>query len=218
LPGSAVSTVLEPTVPYESCSLALPDDAEPEPGASAGAIGSFVTGVAQVDQYVIVYEDLVAAEAALARHRALAEDCDAALAQRLGSVGEADATLSDFRSDVPDFGYRVRVEFRSDGLIADEESAVLRQGPVLSFIRTNESGAPTGSGWEVDGLLDTAWADQLMATAADRLTQATSDDQLLILGYSVATVACPKPAVPEPAPAPERRYFATPAETPQDGF
>ncbi len=218
LPGSAVSTVLEPSVQSESCSPALPEDAETEPGASAGAIAGFVTGAAQVDQYVIVYEDLVTAEAALARHRALAEDCDAALAQRLGSDGEADATLSDFRSDFPDFGYRVRVEFRSDGSVYDEESAVLRWGPVLSFIRTSESGPPAGSDWEVDGLLDAAWADQLMAAAADRLTQATSDEQLLILGYNVATVACPKPATPGPAPAPERRYFATPAGTPQDGF
>lgn len=53
------------------------------------------------------------------------------------------------------------------------------------------------------------------------------DLQTLVLGYGVATKECPLPATPTPKPTPprppgevkaEQRYFATPADTPQDGF
>lgn len=177
-PGpAAVSVVDVPTVQVESCSTLIPTDTPgpPEPDAEAGAVTSFVTGVAQVDQYVVVYRDETAADMALARHRALAEDCQAALQARVtaDNLG-VQASVSDAPAGVD--GYRVQVLFTYPSGPSDEASGVFRSGSLVAFTRANETGAPEGSGWEADGILDQAWVDQLMAAAADRLVAAASID------------------------------------------
>jgi hypothetical protein len=203
------SPVTAPTVQYESCSpyIVTGDPIPAEADAVAGVIGGFVTGVGQVDQYVTVYKDVAAAEAALARHRALAEDCDAALAQRLTSGGSAEATLYEAPPSVD--GYRVRVVFDSEDQPSDEESAVYRYGQVLSFVKAIECCAPEGSGWELDhafdGMLDPEWAETVMQDAAALLPHAmlpTPVDMHLV-DYDVASTPCGTPPTsPGPVPSP----------------
>ncbi len=171
--GPMVTTAEVPTVQMESCSPLLPaeEPGPPEPDSRAAAATSFVTGVAQVDQMVVVYEDDAAAAAAVQRHRALAQDCQAALQARVtsDSLG-AQATVVDPPAGVD--GYRVQVDFSYPAGPSDEASSVLRSGPVVAFTRTNETGAPTGSGWEADGVLDPGWVDELMTAAAARVVAA----------------------------------------------
>jgi hypothetical protein len=173
----AVSVVDVPTVQVESCSTLIPSDTPgpPEPDAEAGAVTSFVTGVAQVDQYVVAYRDETAAATALDRHRALTEECQAALQARVtaDNLG-VQATVSEAPTGVD--GYRLQVLFTYPSGPSDEASGVFRSGSLVAFTRTNETGAPEGSGWEADGILDPAWVDQLMAAAADTLVAAASID------------------------------------------
>lgn len=209
------SPVTAPTVQYESCSpyIVTGDPIPAEADAVAGVIGGFVTGVGQVDQYVTVYKDVAAAEAALARHRTLAEDCDAALAQRLTSGGSAEATVYETPPSVD--GYRVRVVFEGDGHPSDEESAVYRHGQVLSFVKAIECCAPEGSGWELDaafdGMLDPEWAETVMQDAAALLPHAMlpTPVDMLPVSYDVSSTPCGTPPTsPSPTPSP------TPAPVP----
>lgn len=164
-----------PSVQVESCSPQESGEGvgPPEPGAVAGARGYFVTGVAQVDQYVIVYQDEKSARTALARHRALAQDCAGVLKSRT----TPDSTGASARIGAPPTGvdgYRVTAVFTYPGSRSNEASAVLRVGRVVTFLRTGETGAPAGSGWTVDGLLEEGWVRTLMSQAAHQLSLADS--------------------------------------------
>jgi len=164
----AVDPVEAPNVQVESCSILIPTDVPgpDEPDAKAGAETTFTSGVAQVDQYVIVYRDEAAAQTALGRHRALAEDCEAALQARVtqDSLGAA-ATVSGAPAGVE--GYRVEVRFDYPQGSSDEYSGVFRAGSMLAFTRTSE----TESGGES---LDAGWVDQLMTSAASKLVEASN--------------------------------------------
>ncbi len=139
----------------------------PEPGAVAAAVGSLVTGVAQLDQYVVVYRDEQAALVALGRHRALAQDCVPAL--QLRGIDPADATVRVGTAPQGVQGFTVNLVIRHPGTTSDEASAVLRSGRGLMFLRTNETGVPEGLGWVADGRLDQAWVATVWAVAARQL-------------------------------------------------
>lgn len=215
------SPVTAPTVQHESCSpyIVTGDPLPAEADAVAGVVGGFVTGVGQVDQYVTVYKDVAAAEAALARHRVLAEDCDAALAQRLTSGGSAQATVYESPPGVD--GYRVRVVFDSNGQPSDEESAVYRYGQVLSFVKAIECCAPEGSGWELDdafdGMLDPEWVQTVMQDAAALMPHAMLPTPvgMHLVEYDVASTTCAAPAPsPTPTPAPSPSPVPVPKSVP----
>jgi hypothetical protein len=52
------------------------------------------------------------------------------------------------------------------------EAAVLRSGRLVLAISAVETGAPAGEDWPLDGVVDPAWADDLMAAAAGQLQSA----------------------------------------------
>lgn len=141
----------------------------PEPGAVAAAGSGFVTGVAQVDQYAVVYTDTAAARRAVERSRSWAEDCQTAFAVHAPGAN-AVATISQAPAGVDGFSVIATYTYRDTGSSSDEISAVLQSGPTVVYLRANESGAPADTGWAVDGLLDPAWSEQLLNAAADQLS------------------------------------------------
>lgn len=139
-----------------------------EPGAAAAASSGFVTGVAQVDQYVVVYTDEAAAKDAVARSRTWTQDCQTAFAVHAPRA-QAEAVISDPPASVD--GFRVLATFKDPdtGDTSDEVSAVLRSGRTVLYLRANVLGAPEGEEPPPDSILDPAWSDQLIEAAAAHL-------------------------------------------------
>ena len=182
-PGSVVDTsgpvsvkgvIGEPSRQVMTCTpLELPvlDDPGPtEPDASAAAASTSVLGVAQVDQYTVVYVDEAAAERAVDRARQRAEACDESFAVHSPDSG-AEAQISAAPNGVE--GFRVLATYASGdaGATSDEISAVLRHGPTVLYIRANETGSGENADEDVDGLLDPTWADELIEVAAAHLAE-----------------------------------------------
>lgn len=178
-PGSVVDTtgpvaardvIAEPSRQVMTCTpLELTDQPGPaEPDAAGAASSSSILGVAQLDQYVVVYTDEAAAQRAVDRARARTEDCDEAFA-----VHSPDADAQAAIADVPDAvdGFRVHATYDYDGATSDEVSAVLRSGRTVLYLRANETGSGENADEEVDGTLDAAWVDQLMDAAAAHLAE-----------------------------------------------
>ena len=182
-PGTVVDTtgpvtvkgvIGEPSRQFMTCTpLEVPGSDDPgpaEPDAAGAASSSSVIGVAQVDQYAVVYVDDAAAQRALDRARARAEKCDESFA-----IHSPDARAEAIISAVPDGvdGFRVHATYSAGdgGMTSDEASAVLRSGPTVLYLRVNETGSGENAGLDVDGILDTAWVDQLMEAAAAHLAQ-----------------------------------------------
>ena len=95
------------------CGYRSPDEGPPtavEPGAAAGAWGFGRAGVAQVDQYAIVYVDEPSAQAAVARAQAQVEMCTDAITGNPEYVGDPPAIeVGTVPSSVE--GFRVRALF-----------------------------------------------------------------------------------------------------------
>ena len=100
------------------------------------------------------------------RSRQRADDCDKAFAVHAPDA-EAAATVS----AVPDIveGFRVHATFEYPQSTSDEVSAVLRKGNVILYLRASETGSGENVEEEVDGILDPAWADELVQAAAEHL-------------------------------------------------
>lgn len=164
----------EPSRQVMTCTpLELPtgDDPGPaEPDAAGAASSSSVIGVAQLDQYSVVYTDDTAALRAVDRARERAEDCDTAFAVHSPDAA-AQSTITAAPGTVD--GFRVHATYASgdSGTTSDEASAVLRSGSAVLYLRASETGSGRNAGEDVDGTLDPAWTDQLMATAAAHLAQ-----------------------------------------------
>ena len=173
-PIEVTGVIGEPSRQVMTCTRReLPAEHDPgpaEPDAAGAASAGFVTGVAQVDQYAIVYTDTDAAQRAVSRARALAEDCDAAFAVHAPEA-DAEATIATAPAIVDGFRVHSTYAYEDTGYSSDEVSAVLRRGPTVLYLRANETGSPAGLGWETDGILDPEWADQLVEAAAEHLAQ-----------------------------------------------
>jgi hypothetical protein len=182
-PGSVVETtgpvrvtgeIGQPHRQYVTCTLLevpTSDDPGPlEPDAAGAASSNSIMGVAQVDQYAVVYTDDAAADAAVERARGQAEDCDASFAVH-SPDSDAQAEVSAAPGAVE--GFRVHATYASDGSDAtsDETSAVLRSGRTVLYIRANETGSGQNAEEDVDGTLDPAWSDQLVEAAANHLAE-----------------------------------------------
>lgn len=173
-PVSATGVIGEPSRQVMTCTpLELPpmdEPGPPEPGAAGAAWSGFVTGVAQVDQYAVVYTDESAASQAVTRSRALAEDCQTALAVHAPGA-EARAVLASPPSTVDGFRIHAEYHYPDTGHTSDEVSAVLRSGRTVLYLRTNELGAPDSKDHPSDGILDPAWTDTLIEAAATHLSR-----------------------------------------------
>lgn len=173
-PVTVKGVIGEPSRQVMTCTpLELPvlDDPGPaEPDAIGAASSNSVLGVAQVDQYAVVYVDEAAAQRAVDRARERAQDCDAAFAVH-SPDSAAKAEISDPPGSVE--GFRVRATYASDesGKSTDEISAVLRHGSTVLYLRANETGSGENAGADVDGALDPTWADQLIESAAAHLAE-----------------------------------------------
>lgn len=150
-----------------------PDEGPPTavgPGALAGAWGFGRAGVAQVDQYAIVYRDEASAQAAVARARDQVEMCTDAITGNPEYVGPPpEIEVSAVPSTVD--GVQVLATFTHDGGDpSDMVSTVMRSGATVLFMRANEMSAfETEQGQaepNPDQLLDPAYVDALVAAAA----------------------------------------------------
>lgn len=171
-PVLETENIAEPSRQVMTCTpLELPPEdvsGPAEPDALAAATSGFVTGVAQVDQYAVAYLDEAAAERAVTRARASADNCDAAF--RVHSPdADANAVVTDAPSEVAGFQVHATYYYKDTKWTGDEVSAVLRAGRTVLYIRANETGSPAGMHWKTDGVLDAAWADQLVKAAAAHL-------------------------------------------------
>jgi hypothetical protein len=171
-PASATGVISEPSRQVMICTpLELPPMGEPgppEPGAAGAASSGFVTGVAQVDQYAIVYTDESAAREAVTRSRARADECEATFAVHSPDA-QAKAVVTGPPSSVEGFRVRATYHYPDTGHTSDEVSAVLRHGRTVLYLRSNELGAPDSKELPSDGILDPAWADELIEAAAAHL-------------------------------------------------
>ena len=170
-PDKVTGVIGEPSRQVMTCTPleVLMDDPGPaEPDAAGAASSGFVTGVAQVDQYAVVYSDQAAAQRAVARSRDRARDCQAAFVVHSPDA-QAQAIISAAPGGVDGFRVRAAYAYRDTGYSSDEVSAVLRSGTTVLYLRANETGAPAGMNWPTDGLLDPEWADQLITAAAEHL-------------------------------------------------
>lgn len=153
-----------------------PDEGPPpaEPGALAGAWGFGRAGVAQVDQYAVVYLDEASAQAAVARARDQSAMCTDAITGDPEYVGDPPAVeIGSVPSSVE--GLRVRAVFTRDtGKSDDMVSTVMRSGSTVHYLRFNEMSAtepePGRTEPNPDTMLDPAYVDALIAAAAASLT------------------------------------------------
>jgi hypothetical protein len=173
-PVTVKGVIGEPSRQVMTCTpLELPglDDPGPaEPDAVGAASSNSVLGVAQVDQYAVVYVDQEAARRAVDRARKRAEECDTAFAVH-SPESTAEADISSVPGAVD--GFRVHSTYKSGepGTMTDEISAVLRHGATVLYLRGNETGSGNNGGAGVDGALDPAWAAQLIQAAASHLAE-----------------------------------------------
>jgi hypothetical protein len=141
-----------------------------EPDALAGAWAFGTTGAAQLDQYAIVYTDEAAAQAAVTRAQAQADDCAALYEENPDYLGDPpETTIGEVPSSVE--GFRVRAVFRSE---EDAVSTAMRVGDTVHYLRFSPSGYETESGDEVPdpgGMLDPEWTEQVIEAAAANLAQ-----------------------------------------------
>lgn len=154
-----------------------PDEGPPtvvEPGAAAGAWGFGRAGVAQVDQYAIVYLDEASARAAVDRARDQTDMCTDAITGNPEYVGDPPAIEL---GSVPDSveGFRVRALFTRDtGKTDDMVSTVMRSGATVHYLRFNEMNATESADGETtpnpDTMLDPTFVETLIAVAAASLT------------------------------------------------
>lgn len=153
-----------------------PDEGPPraEPGAVAGAWGFGRAGVAQVDQYAIVYLDEASAQAAVDRARDQSAMCTDAITGDPEYVGDPPAVeIGTVPSSVE--GLRVRAVFsRDSGKSDDMVSTVMRSADTVHYLRFNEMSAtepePGRTEPNPDTMLDPAYIDALIAAAAASLT------------------------------------------------
>lgn len=171
-PVEVTGVISEPSRQVMTCTLEVLTDVPgpAEPDAAGAAYSGFVTGVAQVDQYAVVYSDEAAAQWALARSRARAEDCAAAFAVHSPGA-DAEAVVSPAPAGVDGFRVHATYDYPDTGHSSDEVSAVLRSGATVLYLRANETGAPAGLDWDADGTLDPDWSDQLVTAAAEHLAE-----------------------------------------------
>lgn len=182
-PGTVVDTtgpvmtkgvIGEPSRQVMTCTPLEPtgaDDPGPaEPDATGAAASSSVVGVAQLDQYVVVYTDVTAAQRAVERARERADNCDQAFAVHSPDAA-AQSTITAAPSTVDGFRVHATYTYGDSGTTSDETSAVLRSGPTVLYLRASETGSGQNTGEDVDGTLDPTWADQLIATAAANLAE-----------------------------------------------
>ena len=171
-PVAVKGLIGEPSRQVMTCTpRELPDGDDPgpaEPDAAGAASSSSVLGVAQVDQYSVVYVDEDAARRAQDRARERAESCDKAFAVHSPDAASA-ATISPERGAVDGFRVHTTYTLAESGTTTDEMSAVLRRGATVLYIRANETGSGANAGEEVDGELDPTWAEQLIDAAAAHL-------------------------------------------------
>lgn len=139
-----------------------------EPDATRAASSSSVIGVAQVDQYAVVYLNDAAARSAEVRARELADDCERSFAVHSPGAN-AQATIAPAPGTIDGFQVRATYTAGNASRISDEASAVLRSGRVVLFLRTSETGSGPNAGQKVDGILDPEWTDQLISAAAANL-------------------------------------------------
>ena len=158
--------------------IGRPDEGPPttvEPGAAAGAWGFGRAGVAQVDQYAIVYVDETSAQAAVARAQAQVEMCTDAITGNPEYVGDPPVIeVGTVPSSVE--GLRVRALFTHEkGTSNDMVSTVLRSGTTVHYMRFNEMSATESATGETeqnpDTMLDPTYVDALIAEAAANLTR-----------------------------------------------
>ena len=116
-PVLATGVIAEPSRQVMTCTpVELMDNPGPaEPGAAAAASSGFVTGVAQVDQYVVVYVDEAAAQQAVTRSRAWAENCEAAFAVHSPDA-DATAVVSGAPTVVDGFRVHATYSYANTGL------------------------------------------------------------------------------------------------------
>lgn len=154
-----------------------PDEGPPavvEPGALAGAWGFGRAGVAQVDQYAIVYQDESAAEAAVARSRDQADMCRDAITGNPEYYGDPPTVeVGAVPSSVD--GVRVTATFTDDaGKSDDMVSTVMRVGSTVHFMRFNEMSAYESASGETeqnpDTMLDPQYVEELIDAAAAGLS------------------------------------------------
>lgn len=153
-----------------------PDEGPPtavEPGALAGAWGFGTAGVAQVDQYAIVYRDEASAQAAVARARDQAQMCTDAITGNPDYVGDPPEIEIGVVPSTVD-GIRVTATFTHQRTPSDMVSTVMRSADTVHYMRVNEMSAvetePGESEPNPDVMLDPAYVDTLMAAAAAAVT------------------------------------------------
>lgn len=177
-PFEVTGVIGEPSRQVMTCTplVLLMDDPGPaEPDAAGAAFSGFVTGVAQVDQYAVVYTDVAAAQRAVARSRDRAQDCQPAFDVHSPDA-QAEAIISEAPVGVDGFRLHATYAYEDTGYTSDEVSAVLRFESTVLYLRANETGAPEGMDWETDGILDPEWSDQLVTAAAAHLTEEPGSD------------------------------------------
>ena len=175
-PAEVTGVIGEPSRQVMTCTpleLLMDDPGPAEPAAAGAASSGFVTGVAQVDQYAVVYTDEAAAQRAVARSQAGAQDCQAAFAVHSPDA-DAEAIILTAPAAVDGFRVHAIYTYQDTGYTSDEVSAVLRSGATVLYLRANEAGAPEGATWETDGILDPTWSDRLVAAAAEHLVDCCS--------------------------------------------
>jgi hypothetical protein len=150
------------------------DDGPPslvEPDAVAAAWGFGRAGAAQVDQYAIVYTSPEAAAAAVERSRALAADCDAALAATIPSgkwqleLGKVPPGVSGFLTSA---SHQAGISSRR---VSHNYSTVMAAGPVVHYMRFAPMSPDEGVRAPED--LPAEYRDGLMTAVAANLLAAT---------------------------------------------
>jgi hypothetical protein len=171
-PVTITGDIGAPTRQVMTCTpLELPDGDDPgpaEPGAAGAASSSSVIGVAQVDQYAVVYVNEATAQDAVDRARELANGCDEAFAVH-SPDSNAQATITPAPGTADAFQVHATYDAGGPATTSDETSAVLRSGRVVLFLRAAETGSGPNADQEVDGTLDPEWARQLIVAAAANL-------------------------------------------------
>jgi hypothetical protein len=138
-----------------------PDEGPPtevEPGALAGAWVFGTAGSAQVDQYAIVYQDQVAAEAAGARAQDKAKVCADAFTSNPEYGGGPPVIETGVVPSSVD-GVKVTATFSHEGAPSNMVSSVMGSGATVQYVR-----------FTTGGMLDPAYIDSLIAAAAAALT------------------------------------------------